>query len=288
MKHFPSMLLVVGLWAAFTRSVAADDPPSIETERAAEAAAIVLDEARAYILESESLSGRAELRLEPRPLLQWSNPVAGSIHGSVFVWTDRGRPEVIGSLYKWSSPNKHLGVELHALGTGRVSGDRNGRPIWKPTRTGPDREPIPGAPVPGPTPTARLRQMRALAKSFSATETTRAAVGRELRLLPQPLYRYESTDPEVVDGGLFAFVEGTDPEIVLLIEARRGADGPRWHFAAARLNSCVLDMKYEGRPAWSAPEIPWNQARDHGEPYSLFIYQPDPGMGAGDDAPAPR
>jgi hypothetical protein len=45
----------------------------------------------------------------------------------------------------------------------------------------------------------------------------------ELRLLPHPLYRYESTDPDVVDGALFAFVTsaGTDPEALLAIEARK-------------------------------------------------------------------
>ena len=52
----------------------------------------------------------------------------------------------------------------------------------------------------------RLAQMRALTHDFSAS--TRDAKGRrwELRLLPQPLYRFKSTDPDVLDGALFAFV----------------------------------------------------------------------------------
>jgi hypothetical protein len=57
-------------------------------------------------------------------------------------------------------------------------------------------------------------------------------VDQELRLLSQPLYRYESTLPEVVDGALFTFVTGTDPELMLVIEARRAFPGGAWERAA--------------------------------------------------------
>jgi hypothetical protein len=44
----------------------------------------------------------------------------------------------------------------------------------------------------------------------------------ELRLLPKPLYRYASRSQKVLDGALFAYVwtRGTDPEWLLLLEAR--------------------------------------------------------------------
>ena len=46
--------------------------------------------------------------------------------------------------------------------------------------------------------------------------STREAL--ELRLLATPLYRYRDTSPEGSDGALFAFVQGTDPEVLLLVE----------------------------------------------------------------------
>jgi hypothetical protein len=51
--------------------------------------------------------------------------------------------------------------------------------------------------------------------------------------LAQPLFRYESIDPDLVDGALFAFVTSTDPEALLVIEARKPApaDDPVWEFA---------------------------------------------------------
>lgn len=292
MRRFLPAMLMVGLGAAWARPNRADDPPAAdstaESARAAEAGELAKAEAGRYRLGIEGAAGRGPIALRPKALLQWSNPVAGSIHGAVFVWTDRGRPAAVGSIYKWFSPNRHLGVELHSLVPQPLTADRDGRRIWSASRPGVEFKPVPGAPAPGESPAARLRQMRALAKAFAATETTRNGVVRELRLLTQPLYRYESTDPEVLDGGLFAFVEGTDPEVILLIEARKAPDGPRWEFASARMNSCAMRLEHEGRAAWSAAEIPWSQARDHRELYSLFIFNPDPGMGAGDDAPPRR
>ncbi len=41
--------------------------------------------------------------------------------------------------------------------------------------------------------------MRALTRDFSASTTDRAEMRLELRVLPQPLYRYESTDPDVLE-----------------------------------------------------------------------------------------
>ncbi len=251
-----------------------------EKARATQALELAAKEASRYEIGVEA--GAKAIELDRKALLQWSNPVAGSIHGAVFVWLDRGRPAVVGSIYKWFSPNHHMGVELHSLTSGPISADRAGRALWSANRPGVERKAIPGAPSPAATAAGRLRQIRALAREFEATQTTREGLTRELRLLPRPLYRYESTDPDVIDGGLFAFGPGTDPEIILLVEARKSPEGTRWEFAAARMNSIALKLSRKGAEAWSAPVIPWSQARDHREPYSLFIFDPDPGMGAGD------
>ena len=73
---------------------------------------------------------------------------------------------------------------------------------------------------------------------------------QELRLLPQPLYRYESTLPEVVDGALFTFVTGTDPELMLVIEARRTAAGPLWHFGAGPFSDLPITLRHKRAAIW--------------------------------------
>ncbi len=267
------LILLVGR----TVLVPADDPPPAklkgedESARAAIALEMTKAEAVRYRLELDG-TDKSPVVLQPDSLLQWTNPVAGSIHGAVFVWTDRGCPVALASIYRFFAPNKHLGVELHSLTPTLRSASRDGVRLWSPGAAAPERKPIIGASKPADTPAGRLRQLRALASAYSATELTRENLNRDLRLLTQPIYRYASTDPDVIDGGLFAFVQGTDPEIILIIEARRTSSGPEWQFAAARMNSLTLQLNYKGAAVWSAPTIPWGQAQDHTQPYTLFMY----------------
>ena len=254
-------------------------PPDHNTEesRASEAAAATRKAAEAYGI-AAGVGGKAGLTLEPRPLLQWSNPVLGSFHGSVFVWTAGGRPEVVASIYKKYLPlPHHLGVEFHSLATGPVTASRDGHPEWFPGREGVVLATVPGAPAPADSPAQRLRQLRALAREFVATKTDRKDITRELRLLPQPVFRYRSDDPDLPDGALFAYVEGTDPELFLLIEARRRDKALVWQYAPARMNSVALRLSHQGREVWSVPTITWQQAFNPSEPYTLLIFRPGQG-----------
>jgi hypothetical protein len=54
------------------------------------------------------------------------------------------------------------------------------------------------------------------------------------RLLAKPLLSYHER-PER-DGAIFAFVQDTDPEVLLILENRAHGDGTRWEFAIAPMN----------------------------------------------------
>ncbi len=105
--------------------------------------------------------------------------------------------------------------------------------------------------------------MRALIRDFSASTQDHTARHLELRLLPQPLYRYESTDPDVLDGAVFAFVSSTDPEALLVIEARKPApaDGPVWNYAICRFTDLSLSVQHKGKEVFTAPLIAYKFAR---------------------------
>jgi hypothetical protein len=96
--------------------------------------------------------------------------------------------------------------------------------------------------------------MRALSLEFSTfmiDDRSNAKGERQaLRLLPQPLYRHQSTAPEVIDGALFAFVLGTDSEVLLLIEARAASDTTKWQYAFARMNNDELIGLHNEREVW--------------------------------------
>jgi hypothetical protein len=130
---------------------------------------------------------------------------------------------------------------------------------WTPLAPGIEMAAITGAPRPARSAPQRLAQMRAFTRDFSASTTDHTERRLELRLLPNPLYRYESTDPDVLDGALFAFVISTDPEALLVIEARKQApaDGPVWDYAICRLTDLGLMVRHNGKEVFTAPLIPY-------------------------------
>jgi hypothetical protein len=113
--------------------------------------------------------------------------------------------------------------------------------------------------------------MRELAARFTVEKTTRENETRALRLLSQPVLRYESKLHQVSDGALFAFVEATDPEIFLMLEVRPIHDEPRWHYGLTRMNSIRLSAALDDKTVWTAETLPWNQALNRTDlPYTAF------------------
>src|SRR5688572_21317599 len=166
--------------------------------------------------------GSEKLDLIPEAALHWSNPVrGGETNGSVFVWTHEGRAEVVGTVFSHlvsgDSNTKVMAHSFQSLSDQPLVGQRPGQPgAWSLEGAGVQPRPIPGAPPPAGSRPGRLAQMRELAREFSAT-TTLEGVEQELRLLTQPLHRNEKSTDAVLDGALFTYVTGTDPELMLVI-----------------------------------------------------------------------
>jgi hypothetical protein len=99
----------------------------------------------------------------------------------------------------------------------------------------------------------------------------------EMRLLTQPLHRYKSPKAKVMDGALFVFTEGTDPETYLLLEAAE-ADRPTWSFALARMNIVEFRGKYREKEVWHAAAVSWDTVFDKQEPYAIIREKPSRGL----------
>jgi hypothetical protein len=106
----------------------------------------------------------------------------------------------------------------------------------------------------------RAAQMRTLSRDFTASTLDHKDRHWELRLLPQPVYRYESTDPDVLDGAVYAYVTSTgiDPEALLVLEARQmpGKDIAVCHYALARFTDSELRIRHKGKEIFTAPLLP--------------------------------
>lgn len=215
-------------------------------------------------------SSDKKLRLEPEPVLRWTNSLERRFYGDVFVWTHEGRPEVLASVNNVFQPGrKARETELLSLSAGRPVLTHNEQVVWEPAEPYVELKPLPGAPKPGENAAARLLQMRALAAQFTvvADYGGKKEDKENLRLLATPIYRYQSPGRGVTDGALFAFTKGTDPEALLMIEAR-GKKDVEWQFAFARLNGwCSFSAVLKEKEVWQADRLSGKTIGDPKQPY---------------------
>jgi hypothetical protein len=267
--------LVLALGFQEPRTSAADRDPAALREGLVK---LHLDDAASYTIDRVAdRKERAELVREP--VYVWTNPVRASRQdGAVFVWTCRGRPEAIGSIFSAPTPKlRSINHEFHSLSLARLVVTREGSHAksWNPAAPGLSMAPIESAPAIADSAPKRLAQLRAISREYTASSLDAKGGRWELRLLPKPLYRYESTDPELVDGALFAFVTsaGTDPEVLLAIEARRpiGGGEPTWQAGFARFSDLELTVHRDKKVVFSAPLIRGNLAEMYPkQEYQIF------------------
>jgi hypothetical protein len=220
------------------------------------------EEAAAYKMWRDK--GKQEkLELQSKPVFTWTNPVGEQVQtGHIFIWTHEGRPEAIGTIFSTPTkdmPKRVLIHEFHSLATSQLFPETpsTSREKWTP-QTGIVFRPIKEAPAVESSPTGRTRQLKALADSFRAKSIDQSdKTVRELRILPRPLARYE-TKGEVKDGVLFAFVssDGTDPEVIIAIEARPPKTGgdPVWQGSIIRFSDKHLVVSRDDEVLFSSQE----------------------------------
>jgi hypothetical protein len=241
---FLSLLLVL----------AADDPID---NLAKKMLPIYVKEAGEYSMAVES-APKKELELKKKPVFEWSNPIrSGLQQGVVFLWLRDGRPAALGSIFSQPDeklPGRRIIHEFHALDSEKLLVTRPGEyNEWKP-RAGLARKELPDAAPPAATAGARLLQMRRLAREFTGHETDGEGKRWELRLLAAPLYRYSAAEAGVVDGALFTLVStaGTDPEVLLVLEARKEGERTRWEYACCRFSDRDLHVQRKDKEIWSS------------------------------------
>ena len=235
--------------------LAADDPAD---SLAKKMLPIYQKEIAEYSLAVES-APKKELELKKEPVFEWSNPVGQGLHqGVIFLWLRDGRPAALGGVFSHPVPgwkgrkilHELLALDRDKLMVRRPSGALN---EWKP-QTGLARKELPDAGTPAAARGARLVEMRRLAQQFTGHSTDNERERWELRLLPTPLYRYPEAKSGVIDGALFALTSsaGTDPEVLLLIEARQKDGKTRWEYACGRFGIISMYVQHKGKEVWSS------------------------------------
>jgi len=223
-------------------------------EEAAEAERICAAELPRWHLTSDGMA----LDSQKESVLRWTNPSAGRVYGNTYLWLKQGRPAAIGCLYRYFHPYQSFDAELTALTGTKLVAKRDDKLMWEPKDEWKWFS-VPGAASPATSPAQRLIQMRTMAGEFTVEvlDTRNVPKGEDKtpRLLPKPLNRYDAERTKALDGALYAFVIGTDPELMLLLECDTAAEKPEWRFGVGRMNRDVIRLKRKGETIWEVAAL---------------------------------
>jgi hypothetical protein len=249
---------------------------------------LLLDQALAHMqrMELREADSDRAVELVGRSLLNYGDSARANQNGTVWAFGKEGRPAAILELYQGTQA---MAPWIHAVS---LTGDHlivmrtQTGTDWRPEKTQIKPVPFDKAPAPEDRETRRLRQVKELARCFSAHEYWDPDNSRfELRLLEQPVLRYQNAKEGIHDGAVFLLAHGTNPEVILLIEALgEKFDAARWHYSLARLGSAELHVEIDGREVWKQDRTPGIAGRPI-DPYWIFS---SPSEAAATPTPEPK
>ena len=220
-------------------------------------------------LHTDASGERRQIARVGEPVYKYVDPARRHANGAVWAWGRSGRPEALLTLstYHESGGAEAWLYEFTSLAPTPLVGSLGDGRFWAPAEPGIQQRPIPNAPAPAGDDRTRLRQMKELTRRVKGFEyfvpPGQGAPERyELRLLSQPVCRYSDPASGLIDGAVFLFVYGTDPEVALLVEATRaGTPAPVWKYALARIAGAELHVELDEHEVWTKPAVRETGAR---------------------------
>ena len=240
---------------------------ALESDRDAEFSKVARQEVESYRFSQED-GGDANYRLSSAPLLRYTNPVTRSTNGQVFAWTDAERPQVLAAIFEF--PERPLSTEFHSLSLDVFSAERDDGAKWTPAAPGVKFSTVPDAALPAKTAVHRRIQMRAIMKRFAVELSDSNGEKYQLRRQDRPLLHYGKRGADTSDGAIFAFVQATNPDALVLLEARRQADGYRWEYALARMHHRTMHATLDGKTVWEVTQLSNSQKESRSGIYTIF------------------
>lgn len=236
-----------------------------DADKRASAARLALMRRRAMSLtaEVETEDGPVKVPIVEAPLLRYSNPAAQIVtpDATVWAWGRVGRPAVLASV-------EESGCEMVALSDRPILLRGRSGVKWSSRDSEIQWKPVPDAAQPDKIPIVRARQMNEIVKRFAATgHYGPGSENLELRLMDRRLLRYFNPEENLIDGAIFAFAAGTNPEVLVLLECRE-PDGKtqQWYYGCARFSAGELEARLGETIVWTCPAIAsWSQTA----PYSV-------------------
>lgn len=185
-----------------------------------------------------------------------TQPVRGDDIGSMFIWkTKQGRPAAMGVFFSWSDGRKRWVMEeFHSLHDQPIQKSVQGKVTWTSNETGLKWRPVPKAPSPVGATTRMRIQARQMSRRFEAYTEKTPGDRNVLRNVPEPVYEYKDVAAGIEYGSVMVSCQGTDTELLLLLEARKSDGKLSWYYALAPFTDYGLFVKLPDETLWQSPK----------------------------------
>ncbi|HLJ12605.1 MAG TPA: hypothetical protein VKU82_15530 [Planctomycetaceae bacterium] len=203
-------------------------------------------------VQAETAGDPSAFKFSPTPILRYNDPVRKQVDATVWRLGTDGRPKALMSLELFRDGDQSARVVYeHSSMTGEKFLMKSERGVyWKPDAADVTLTAIDSAAIPADNEKMRLSQMKDVIRRFHVVEDLDGN-RTELRLLAQHLDRYRDDKAKIIDGVVFAFAHGTNPELAVLLEC----DGKKWTYGFVRLTSAAVIVELDGAKVFDMPQL---------------------------------
>lgn len=198
------------------------------------------------------------ISLRPEPLLRYGDPAHNVLDGTLWAWGNRGRPASLLKVEdrRVKAGQNQWGMSITSLSTDLVALEYDGL-TWESQGAGMEVRPLPDVPRPATSMAQRLTQAKTLVRRFSGSMTSPGAAGAvQLRLLPQPIDRYEDAASGLINGVIFTMAVTTNPTLYVILEARADASGATaWYYGLVRHGGAAMTARLDDHEVWTVPLV---------------------------------
>jgi hypothetical protein len=237
-----------------------DESPKPKTDPSLEEMRDLMEQAKIEVFAKKDDTPR-EAKFHDSALFRYSDEPKFIKDSTLWIWTDRGRPVAIQKIENnlFSPTNPRWTYCFASLSEELVRASwPNVKPPFETTKPGVTYSPIMDAPAPRKGRSALDRQFRDIARGFSAKAFYQPDKFVEtFRLLPRPLYEYESKDYGILRGKIFGMASGTNPDALLILELHQNKDQPpQWRYAGAQMTSFGVSLFHDDKKVWTGDAQP--------------------------------
>lgn len=250
--------------ASLLASIAGAEEKEISEAQRAEHLAHMKEIASSIRLLARSSNPDSVVELEKEPILRYTDNTRFNYESTLWIWAAGGRPTALVAVEHYPRHPKGPSwlFEIASLSTQRIAAQRDPDLRWTAKEPGLKLRPLYDAKLPAEKAARRLSQMKDICRRFTAHESAVVEGRVELRLLSSPLYRYADADANVVDGAIFAFANGTNPEVLLILETNDDKEKDPWHYALVQMTGGAVAVELDGKEVWQRGEADPPAVRD--------------------------